>query len=250
MKRQRGNASWHFPVFCTGRKAVVMGRCLRLTDSRRWHEDTDSAPGAAGRRSPDSSGASAKFVRQGQVPQRRRRAKASTRMTRARPPAATGRASMASRLSPYCCRTKAAPAKMTPARMALRPTQGRPAPVQAVAVARFIGGQIEAAAGQLRIEKLAGLFGQLVAFQRAQAFVIQFRVALLQQSLFFVVRHGCTGRVGAGACGETISGRKVMRGRPRPSSAPRTRCSNSSLPMTGPSSWPSSVTWASSRAGP
>ena len=122
MKRQRGNASWHFPVFCTGRKAVVMGRCLRLTDSRRWHEDTDSAPGAAGRRSPDSSGASAKFVRQGQVPQRRRRAKASTRMTRARPPAATGRASMASRLSPYCCRTRAAPAKMTPARMALRPT--------------------------------------------------------------------------------------------------------------------------------
>ena len=119
MKRQRGNASWHFPVFCTGRKAVVMGRCLRLTDSRRWHEDTDSAPGAAGRRSPDSSGASAKFVRQGQVPQRRRRAKASTRMTRARPPAATGRASMASRLSPYCCRTKAAPAKMTPARMIL-----------------------------------------------------------------------------------------------------------------------------------
>ena len=44
--------------------------------------------------------------------------------------------------------------------------QGRPAPVQAVAVACLIGGQIEAAAGQLRIEKLAGLFGQLVAFQR------------------------------------------------------------------------------------
>lgn len=210
MKRQRGNASWHFPVFCTGRKAVVMGRCLRLTDSRRWHEDTDSAPGAAGRKSPDSSGASAKFVRQGQVPQRRRRAKASTRMTRARPPAATGRASMASRLSPYCCRTRAAPAKRTPARMALRPTprhclcagpSGSGTGCRRGALHRRPD---RGRGGQLRIEKLAGLFGQLVAFQRAQAFVIQFRVALLQQSLFFVVRHGCTGRVGAGACGETF----------------------------------------------
>ena len=208
---KRQNASWHFPVFLHRKESCRNGPMF----------------------APDGQQAMARRYRQCS-----RRGRAGDRLTAPEP-----RRNLSGRddTGKDGLETHTAPLPLA---------QGRPAPVQAVAVARFIGGQIEAAAGQLRIKKLAGLFGQLVAFQRAQAFVIQFRVALLQQSFFFVVRHGCTGRDGAGACGETISGRKVMRGRPRPSSAPRTRCSNSSLPMTGPSSWPSSVTWASSRAGP
>ena len=57
----------------------------------------------------------------------------------------------------------------------LAPAQGRPAPVEAVAMTCLVGGQLKAAAGQLRIEELAGLLGQhraLYLYQTENALVL------------------------------------------------------------------------------